>query len=460
MINLSAELASFAGTLSDERLRALERIIPLELVQEVLEQTGHARRHCDTLPPCFVVWLVIGLGLFATDSYVDIFKRLQRFRPGATPHRNTIGAARQGLGCAVMRLLEQRVVRLLGQADTPDCFYKDLRLMAVDSFKLDLFDSPANARVFGYPKGRKGKGAFPQARVLALCETGTHVIYRHLIKPGQRGEIGMTPTLLRHLEAGMLVMWDRNLFSYKALKEVRNCNAHLLCRLKKNVLKKNKLGVVIEVLSDGSYLAKAYASEKDRRHDKDGIKVRVIEYTLEDPGRPIKKEERVHRLMTTLLDEEEYPAEELIVLYHERWEEELTIDEIKTHQRQREVLRSQTPAGVVQEIEGLLLGHYAVRAVMAEAAAAAGVGPRQISFVGTLKVLRNRLPEAKPGKAKRKKWWQNLVAEVSELVLPPRRNRVNPRVMRRPGGFWPKKREHHKQHPQPAMPFRDSIRLC
>jgi hypothetical protein len=458
MLNIAAELKSF--NLTDERLRALERIIPIDLVQQVLQQTGHSRRHYTTLPPCLVVWLVIGMGLFATDSYTDLFKRFQHFRRGGTPHRNTIGAARKGLGTAVMRLLARRVVRLLGAPDSPGCFYKGLRLMALDSFTLDVPDSPGNAHTFGYPKGRKGQGAFPQVRVLSLCETGSHISWRHLIKPGRRGEIGMAPTLLRHVEADMLVLWDRNFFSYKALKAVRAGNAHLLCRLKKSVLKKNKLGVVIEVLADGTYLAKAYASEKDRRHDQDGIVVRVLEYTLDDPGRPSKEGEKVHRLLTTLLDVAQHPALDLIVLYHERWEEELAIDEIKTHQREREVLRSQTPAGVVQEIDGLLLAHYAVRALMAEAAFQAGVGPRQISFVGTLKVLRCRLPEIQPGRAKRQQWWEELVAEVSELVLPPRRDRVNPRVKKRPGGFWPKKRPHHRHYPQPTKPFRKAINLC
>jgi hypothetical protein len=293
-----------------------------------------------------------------------------------------------------MRRLGRRVVGLLGQADTPDFFSKGLRLRAVGSFKFDLFDRPANARVFGYPKGRKGPGAFPQARVLALGEAGTHATYRHPIKPGQRGEIGMTPTLLRHGGAGMLILWDRNLFSHKALKGVRGRNA------------------------------------------------------------------RLHRLMmTTPLREQGRPAEELIVLYHERWEGELTIDEVKTHRRGRAVLRSQTPEGVARERGGPVPGHYAVRAVTAEAAQQAGVGPRRVSFVGTLKAPRNRLPGVKPGKAKRQRWWQDLVAEVSEPV-PPRRNRINPRVMRRPGGFWPRKPEHHRQDPQPTRPFRDSIRPC
>jgi Insertion element 4 transposase N-terminal/Transposase DDE domain len=453
MIDVTAELQSFH--LTEARLRALERIIPLDLVQEVLDQTGHARRHDKTLPPCFVVWLVIGLGLFAQDRDTDIFKRRQRFRPGGTPHRNTIGAARHGLGCAVLRRLAGRVVGLLGQPDIPGCFYRGLRLMALDSSLLDLCDSPANARAFGYPKGRKGPGAFPPARVLALCETGTHVLWRHLIKPGRRSAVGLAPALLRHVEAGMLVLWDRNLFSYRSPKLLRDRHAHLLCRRKHDVLAEP-----VEALPDGSSLAKAYATPKDRRHDRDGIVVRVLEYTLEDPGRPIPERDRVHRLMTTPLDWEGHPAEDRIALSHQRGEEELTIDEVKTHQRGRPVLRSATPPGVVQEIEGLLLGHYAVRAVMAEAAGQAGVGPVQLSFVGTLKVLRGRLPAVPPGKAGRRRWWEDLVAEVSERVLEPRRDRSNPRVVRRPAGFWPKKREHHRQHPQPTRPFRDSIRLC
>jgi hypothetical protein len=451
MIDLVDQMS--AVRLSDERLRALERIIPLELVQEVLRRTGHARRHYETLPPCFVAWLVIGLGLFAQDSYTDLFTRFQRFRKGATPHRNTIGAARQGLGCAPMRLLAGEVVQLLGRPDTPDCFYKGLRLMALDSFTLDLYDSPANAGVFGRPKGKKGQGAFPQARVLALCETGTHAIWRWQVKPGHRGEVGMAGTLLRHLEKDVLLLWDRNFFAYKHLAQLKRREAHLLCRLKRPLIFEPT-----KALPDGSYLAKAYASAKHRRHDEGGIVVRVIEYTLNDPGRPTK--ERVHRLLTTLLDWEKHPAEELVVLYHERWEEELAMDEVKTHQRERPVLRSQTPSGVVQEIDGLLLGHYAVRAVMAQAAQKADVGPRRLSFVGALKVLRNRLPEAAKSKAGRKRWWEDLLAEVAERVLEPRRDRVNPRVVRRPGGFWPKKHEEHRQHPQPTMPFRDSIRLC
>ena len=142
------------------------------------------------------------------------------------------------------------------------------------------------------------------------------------------------------------------------------------------------------MLDDGSYLSKIYRNSGDRKNDRNGILVRIIEYTFDDPGRPGSGEP--HRLLTTLLDETLDPAETLIVLYHERWEEELTIDELKTHQRERPVLRSQTPAGVVQELYGLLLGHYVIRVLIQEAAATRGIDPRRLSFTATLKILRCR----------------------------------------------------------------------
>lgn len=142
-----------------------------------------------------------------------------------------------------------------------------------------------------------------------------------------------------------------------------------------------------------SYLAKLYRTATDRRRDRHGIVVRIIEYTLDDPARPGRGER--HRLLTTLLDAALDPATTLICLYHERWEEELALDELKTHQCERPVLRSQTPAGVVQEIYGLLLGHFVVRMLMQEAAATRGLDPQRLSFTATLKILRCRLPECR-----------------------------------------------------------------
>src|SRR5438876_4788969 len=145
------------------------------------------------------------------------------------------------------------------------------------------------------------------------------------------------------------------------------------------------------------------------------------------------------------------------MLYHERWEEELAIDELKTHQRERLVLRSETPAGVVQEIDGLLLAHYLVRVLMTEAARQNGLPPRRLSFTGTLKVLRCRLPECPTSRPGLARWYEDLLAEIAEDVLPARRNRINPRVIKRKMSDWRKKRPEHRRSPPPAKTFRQSV---
>jgi hypothetical protein len=199
----------------------------------------------------------------------------------------------------------------------------------------------------------------------------------------------MAPYLLRFLQNDMLLLWDRHFLTYATVAAVRERQAHLLARITAN-----RIFEPIAVLADGSYLAKLYRNAADRRRDRNGIGVRIIEYTLDDPARSGAGER--HRLLTTLLDAELDPVTILVCLYHERWEEELTIDELKTHQRERPVLRSQTPTGVVQEVHGLLLAHYLVRVLMYDAAATQNLDPRRLSFTATLKILRCRLPECPP----------------------------------------------------------------
>jgi hypothetical protein len=450
MIDISKEADAFASWPTRERLRALKRIIPRARVEEVLTRTGHDRSHCPRLPGWFMIWFVIGLGLFCRDCYRQVFKWLQSFGRGATPGRTTLCEARKRLGIAPLRLLAEQVIQLRGTPETPGAFYRGMRTMALDGFVVDVPDTPANTRAFGRPGSSRAPAAFPQARVLALCETGSHVLWRSLIKPVSCGEVTMAHYLLRYLQEDMLLLWDRNFLSYQTVFEVRQRRAHLLARIKKNLIFEP-----IRVLDDGSYLAKMYRNRSDRRKDRDGILVRIIEYTFEDPGRPGSGEP--HRLLTTLLDDKLDPAKALIVLYHERWEEELTIDELKTHQRERPVLRSQTPAGVVQELYGLLLGHYVIRVLIQEAAATRGIDPRRLSFTATLKILRCRLPECPKSERGLHRWYHDLIAEVAEEVLENRRNRINPRVIKRKMSNWKKKRPVHRNYPQPNKEFGAAI---
>ena len=450
MINLRQETDALASWPTGERLRALQRIIPRAQVEAVLAQTGHDRAVCPRLPGWFMGWFLIARGLCCRDCYRQLFRWLQPFRPGAVPGRSTLCEARRRLGIAPLRVLAERVIHLLGLPSTPGAFYRGMRTMALDGFVLDLADTPANARAFGRPGSGRAPGAFPQVRLLALCETGSHVLWRFLLKPLHHGEVSMAPYLLPFLQEGMLLLGDRNFRNAATLSAVLQRRAHLLARISSN-----RRFAPIQVLPEGSDRSKLYRSSADRRRDRNGVIVRIIEYRLNDPTRSGVGER--HRLLTTLLDPELDPATILVCLYHERWEEELSIDELKTHQRERPVLRSQTPAGVVQEVYGLLLAHYGVRVLMHEAAATQDVDPRRLSFTATLKILRCRLPECPASQRGCRRWYRRLVQEIAEELLELRRNRINPRVIKRKMSNWPKKRPWHRLAPQPTKPFAQAI---
>jgi len=458
MSRLGTEAAALGRWSDAERLCALKRIIPRRSVTEALRAGGAGRRPCPVLPAWFVVWFVVGLGLFCGDCYRQVYRWLVRWaRDKPVPLRSTLCEARQRVGVRPLALLARSVVKLLADAAAPGdagAFYRGMRLMALDGFTLDLADTPANRRAFGGPTTRRagvsGDGAFPQARVLALCEAGTHALWRWQLKPYRVGETTMAPALLRHLRPGMLLLWDRNFLKYAHVEQVLSAGAHLLARVKGDVTLRPR-----ERLRDGSYLARLYRTKYDRDRDRNGIDVRVIKYTLHDPNRPGHAEE--HRLLTTLPDVRPDPAKGVIELYHVRWEQELAIDELKTHEMERPVLRSGTPAGVVQEVYGLLLAHYVVRSLMHEAARGQQLSPLRLSFTGALKILRCRLPQCPRGERRRRRWWQDLLGEVAGETLPPRRNRINPRVIKRKMSNWKKKRREHLNYPQPTKEFRDAI---
>ncbi len=226
MIDIGKEGNAFASWPTQERLLALKRIIPRARVEEVLARTGQDRSFCSRLPGWFMIWFVIALGLFCCDCYRQVFRWLQPFRRGRTPGRSTFCEARKRLGIAPLRFLANQVIRLQGKPTTPGAFYRGMRTMALDGFVVDVPDTPANDRAFGRPGSSRAPAAFPQARVLALCETGSHVLWRFLIKPQSCGEVTMAHYLLRFLQKDMLLLWDRNFLSYQTVSEVLQRGAH------------------------------------------------------------------------------------------------------------------------------------------------------------------------------------------------------------------------------------------
>jgi hypothetical protein len=252
------------------------------------------------------------------------------------------------------------------------------------------------------------------------------------------------------------LLLDQGFFSEKLWRKLVERKVNVLARVTTQMILRP-----IRVLADGSYLAKIYKGDYDRRKDRDGVVVRVIRYTLDDLRRVGHGEE--HVLITTLLDAATYPAMDLILLYHERWEHELTFDEQKTHQdpprpSKPAPLRSETPAGVIQEIYALSLAHFVIRSLMFEAAATVALDPDRLSFTGCFQILKCRLPECvATTPARLEGWYRSLLWEMQDERTDPRRNRINPRVIKKQISNWEKKKPEHRKLPPLKKTFREAV---
>jgi Transposase DDE domain/Insertion element 4 transposase N-terminal len=453
-----------AGRVCD-RLILLEQVIGRDQVLQALDDTGCLDSRRCRLTREVIFWTVLAMGILTDLPIRQVFKAARRLRAGeASPHRSSLCVARQRLGIAPLRRLWALTVRCLATAHTLGAFYRGWRLMAIDGTVLNVPDSAANARAFGRPSGgHRGDGAFPQVRKLSLVEVGTHAEVAWVVKGIKAaGEQAMVPALLRYFRPDMLLLWDRGFFSYALWKKLSARTIQVLARVRSRLVLRP-----IRTLADGSYWAKLYPCESERNKDRQGILVRVIRYRLNDPQRVGHGEE--HVLLTTLLDAVAYPATELVLLYHERWEIELVYDEQKTHQDPRRTtkpanLRSETPLGVIQELYALSLGHFVVRSFMASAATTQAIDPDRLSFLGCLHILRCRLPECPPPQSQDfGDWYQGLLAELGAERTDDaqRRNRINPRVIKQKMSKFKKKRPEHRGLPPLKKTFAETVvMLC
>ena len=367
----------------------LTRTFPPELVDRVIAKTGRAEQRQRLLPARVVVYYTLAMCLFAQVGYEEVMRLLveglawaRRWRGSwQVPDKSSIARARARLGPGPLRELFAQVARPLATQATPGAWYRGLRLMTLDGSTLDVPDTPANVAAFGRPGGGRGQGAFPQVRLVGLVECGTHAIVDAAMGGLHLGEGSLAPSLARSLAPGMLLLVDQGLCGLELWRTLQATGAELVWRCRQDT----KLEV-LEVFGDGSWRSELGASQPCSRR----IPVRVIDYRLDDPGRPGQPED--YRLLTTILDPEHAPAAELPALYPQRWEQETTLDELKTHQRgPGVVLRSRDPSGVIQEVWAHLLVHYAIRTLMHQAALAAEVDPDRLSFTRSLHIARRQV---------------------------------------------------------------------
>ena len=447
--------------MTDEvRLEALEAAVPYATLQAVVQAHGLQRQRKRKLSAEMGLLLSIAMNLYSHLSLGQVmYKLVQGLRyvwpePSFKPaSKGAVSQMRYEIGARPVADLFHRVCRPMTRPDTPGAFLFGLRLMALDGLDEILPDTPQNVQVFGRHTSGRGDAGFPQLQAVYLEEVGAHAGVDAGFWPIHTSERKGGFRLLRSLAAGMLLMWDAGFHSFEMVKHTLARKAHLLSRLPAGV----KL-VLICRLPDGSRLVDL------TRLDHNGcirerIRVRLIEYTVIDPALPGYGER--HRLITSLLDWQLYPALPLAQAYHERWEIEITIDEIDTHQRLAfQPLRSQKPVGVIQELYGLLLAHYAVRKVMLAASQWAGVDPDRISFTNALRLIGNAIPEFQCTTPDHlPALYRRLLEDIARFSLPPRQPRINPRVVIRKMSNFDKKRPEHYHVPQPKSSFADAIQI-
>jgi hypothetical protein len=369
----------------------LTKVFPPEVVDEVIAAAGRTEQRSRSLPARVMAYFAIGMALYSDGSYEDVLAQLtdglawsSRWREmWSAPSKSAIFQARARLGFEPLEALFRRVARPLAAAATPGCWLTGRRLVAIDGTCVDVADTPENDTFFGRPGVNKGEqAAFPQARLVGLVECGTHAIFDVEISACTTGEVALSRELVGRLRPGMLCLADRGFYGFKLWEAAEATGADLLWRMRSS----QRLDP-IEILADGSYLAKVFEIHNFKRRG-EGLTVRVIDYTIDD-GRD---NDNQYQLITTILDPNDVSAEELALAYAQRWEIESVLDELKTHQRgPRTVLRSKSPELVKQEIWGHLCCHYAIRTLMWEASAHGGVDPDRVSFVAALRLTRRSI---------------------------------------------------------------------
>jgi hypothetical protein len=372
-------------------LGVIARTFPADRVRQVLAETGKESERERDLPAHVMVYYVVALALYMGSGTREVLRCLLeglRWLWGVeavkVAGKSGISQARARLGEAPLRRLYEQVVRPIATPATKGAWCRAWHLVSLDGSCLDVADTEENRTAFGRPGASRGETAFPQVRFVALVENGTHVLFGACLGGFGEGETTLAHDALPALRPGMLCLADRQFFGHALWQAAAATGADLLWRVKHNLRLPREARLI-----DGSYLTTIHSSEKDRRHQANGVQLRVVEYRLEG----IAGAEPLYRLVTTILDPAQAPATDLAALYHERWEVEGALAELKTHLRgARVVLRSKTPDLVRQEFWGLLLAHFAVRGLMHEAALRAEEDPDRLSFLHAVRVVRRKLP--------------------------------------------------------------------
>jgi hypothetical protein len=407
------------GRFAPGHLGELTQQVPFEMIDAVLEQTCRVERRARDLPARVVVYLLLAGCMFAELGYPQVWGRLTAGLDGlaaAAPTASAMTQARRRLGPGPLREL----FALLRGPSPGEARWRGLLVAAVDGTIMTVADSEANLAVYSKQRGgANGGSSYPMLRLLALVSCGTRTVIDAVFGPVSAGETTCAPGLLGSLHAGMVLLADRNFGAGFLAAQIAGTGADFLIRVRAGY---GAPGLpVLSRCPDGSWLSRF-----------GGVPVRVIDAEITvttSTGHAIAG----CRLVTTLTDPARYPASEVAVLYHERWEIETAYFELKSTILGGRVLRARTPDGIEQEIYALLVTYQALRTAIADAAATVpGTDPDRASFAVALNTARDQVILAAGVTAGPV---TDLAGTIGRLVLaslmPSRRLRVSPRVVKR-----------------------------
>lgn len=407
------------GRFAPGHLGELTQQVPFEMVDAVLEQTCRLQRRVRDLPARVVVYLLLAGCLFAELGYPQVWARLAAGLGGlgaAAPTASAMTQARRRLGPGPLREL----FFLLRGPHPAGARWRGLLVVAVDGTVMTVADSAANLAVYAKQRGgATGGSSYPQLRLVALVSCGARTVIDAVFGPCSDGETAYAADLLRSLREGMLLLADRYFGSGPLAARIAGTKADFLIRVRTGS-NSPKLPV-LRRLPDGSWLSRF-----------GGVPVRVIDAEIAVTTSAGRSSDRC-RFITTLADSVRYPASDLAVLYHERWEIETAYLELKSTILGGRVLRARTPDGTEQEVYALLVTYQAIRTAIADAASTVpGADPDRGSFTTALNAARDQVILAAGVTAGPV---TDLAGTIGRLVLaslmPPRRLRVSPRVVKR-----------------------------
>lgn len=394
----------------------LAAAVPRDVIDDAVAEFGKGAKRADAkLPAHVMVYFAMALALFADEDYEEVLVRLTETlgdwgcwaaeweRPGSAG----ITQARKRLGSEVVREVFEQVAQPVAGALTRGAWLAGRRMVSIDGFEWDVPDTAVNAEYFGYAGSGANRSAFPKMRVVTVVECGSRApIGAHAGPCGGKGsgEQSAARRLYHVLDEEMLLLADRNFYSFTDWCQASETGAELLWRLGDTIA----LPVVAK-LGDGSYTSLVFASRTPARVREQALEaaragqdlepwserarlVRVVEYDVPDRGKDGERE--LFCLLTTLLDARAAPAALLAAGYHERWEHEVANAQAKTVLRgPGRIMRSQSPDMVLQELYGYLLTHYAINALICRAATEADIDPDRVKFTNAVRVVRRRIDD-------------------------------------------------------------------